>query len=113
MKTCRSFTPDNLVQDFDLAKFMGQWHTQYFLKTAEFNEGTCPMLSFMEIPAQDYKKKLLLRKFDDFENYKTFIVRSVSKGASPNVFRDVIYKGWKTPENDSNLTIFSGIALRP
>lgn len=92
---------------------MGLWHTQFYLKSAKFKEGTCPTLNFMEIPAQDYKQKIMLKKFDDFEDYKTFIVRSVSKGASANSYRDVIYKGWKTPEKDSKLTIFSGLAIRP
>jgi len=40
-------------------------------------------------------------------------MRTVSKAATVNIYRDVLYKGWQLPEGGSNLTIFSGLAVRP
>lgn len=43
---CREFPKADLVKDFDLTKFMGVWHTQFYLKTASFKEGSCPTVFF-------------------------------------------------------------------
>lgn len=68
----------------------------------------------MEEPAQDLEQKVILKKFDDFDDYETFIVRSLSKGVKTSSFRDTIYKGLMKPQdNDGKLTIFSGLTVRP
>lgn len=55
----------------------------------------------------------MLKPYDDFASYNTFIVRTVSKGVIPNSLRDVVFKGWQTPDSKNNLTIFSGLAVAP
>lgn len=56
----------------------------------------------------------MLKKIENFENYQTFVMRSVGKGAGPNVFRDIVLKGWEKPDvTDGTLTVFSGLKTRP
>lgn len=55
--------------------------------------------------------RLLLKNVENLEQHKPFVMRTVSKAASVNIFRDIFYKGWVKP--DGAIQWWSGLKVRP
>ena len=66
---CRTFSEEELVKDFDFAKFLGNWFPKFTSKDSPYVFGQCPITYFERTQAEGATPKRLIKKSSSVQKF--------------------------------------------
>ena len=107
---CRSFTDDQLVKDFDVDDFSGQWFPLYESRFTRYPKGLCPVTYLGRLqpshPAQASRINALSSSEDLIEWFYSY---KAQQGIVDNIRK---YRGY-FDKGESNGSLWTGATLKP
>lgn len=107
---CRAFSEDQLVKDFNLDDFSGEWFPLFMSRDSRILLERCPVMYFERRQAKHSTQAKRLQKYS--ETMDPFVMRTSYKGMAGIVDNLRKYKGY-FDKGSSNGSLWVGATLRP